>query len=163
MRENDEKFLREAIRLAGEARASGNQPFGAILIGPDGSVLGEGRNTAATTGDPTGHAEINLVREACPGIDHTLLAGAVMYASAEPCPMCAGAIFWSGIGRLVYGAGSRKVYALLGEPPDQFRLSCREVLWSGRRRVQVDGPLLEDEALEVFAGYRNDDTVRRNR
>lgn len=153
MRETDEKHLRHALRLAHAAREKGNNPFGAVLVSASGEVLGEGQNNARTTGDPTGHAEINVIREVCPSLPLEERAGAVLYASGEPCPMCAAALFWSGVGRLVFGASSRKAYALLGDPPEQLRLSSREVLWSGRRKVEVEGPVMEDEALEVFADW----------
>jgi tRNA(Arg) A34 adenosine deaminase TadA len=149
----DLQHLRTAIAVARRAREHGNRPFGALLVAADGRVLAEAENTQLTSGDCTGHAELNLIRER--GASHTRdeLAGATLYASAEPCAMCAGAVFWSGIGRLVFGLGSGDIYAMAGDPPEQLRLSCRDVLASGRRAVVVEGPALEDEARRLFEGF----------
>jgi tRNA(Arg) A34 adenosine deaminase TadA len=153
MNDADLDHLRAAIALARRAREQGNRPFGALLVAADGRVLGEGENTASITGDPTGHAELNLIREVCSGYTRDELAGATLYASGEPCPMCAAALFWSGIGRLVYGLSARAIYEMAGDPPEQLRLSAREVLASGGRAVAVEGPVLEAEAGEVFTGF----------
>jgi tRNA(adenine34) deaminase len=153
MNDADLRHLRAAIAAARQAREHGNRPFGAVLVGADGRVLGEGENTQATTGDPTGHAELNLIHEVCPAYTREELAGATLYASGEPCPMCAAAIFWSGIGRVVFGISSRAVYEMAGDPPDQLRLSTREVLARGRRPVEVEGPVLEEEARQVFESF----------
>lgn len=153
MHEDDLTHLRAAIALARRARERGNRPFGAVLVAADGRVLGEGENTATTSGDPTGHAELNLIREIAPEYTREALAGATLYASGEPCPMCAAALFWSGIGRLVFGLSARAIYEMAGDPPEQLRLSAREVLASGGRAVAVEGPMLEAEAGEVFAGF----------
>ena len=99
------EHLRRAIALAHEARERGNAPFGAVLIGGEGKVLAEGKNTVTTGGDVTGHAETNLVRRAYVSFDEQTLAASTLYASAEPCPMCSGAVFSAGVGRVVYGLG----------------------------------------------------------
>lgn len=153
MSETDLRHLRSAIGLARRARERGNRPFGAVLVGADGRVLGEGENTVATSGDPTGHAELNLIREVGPRLTAEERAEATLYASGEPCPMCAAAIFWSGIGRVVFGLGSREIYEMAGDPPDQLRLSIRDVLASGGRPVSVEGPVVEEEARAVFEGF----------
>jgi tRNA(adenine34) deaminase len=153
MNDEDLRYLRAAIALARQAREHGNRPFGAVLVGANGRILGEAENTAATTGDSTGHAELNLIREVCPAYPRDELAAATLYASGEPCPMCATAIFWSGIGRVVFGISSHIVYEMAGDPPDQLRLSTRDVLASGRRPVQVEGPVIEEEARQVFEGF----------
>jgi tRNA(Arg) A34 adenosine deaminase TadA len=153
MNQNDPPHLRAAFALARRAREHGDRPFGSVLVAADGRVLAEARNTQLTTRDCTGHAEMNLIREQCPGHGRDELAGATLYASGEPCPMCAAAIFWSGIGRVVFGLSSRTLYEMAGDPRDQLRLSCREVLASGRRDVTVVGPVLEDEARQVFEGF----------
>lgn len=153
MSERDLRHLRAAIDLARRARERGDRPFGAVLVGADGRVLGEGENTVATSGDATGHAELNLVREVGPRLTAEERAGSTLYASGEPCPMCAAAIFWSGIGRVVFGLGSREIHQMAGDSPDQLRLSARDVLASGGRRVSVEGPVLEEEARAVFRGF----------
>ena len=153
MNHSDLLHLRAAIDLARRARERGNRPFGAVLVSAEGRVLGEGENTASSTGDPTGHAELNLIREVGPRLTAEERAGSTMYASGEPCPMCAAAIFWSGIGRVVFGLGSREIYEMAGDPPDQLRLSIHEVLASGGRPVVVEGPSIEEEARRVFEGF----------
>lgn len=153
MNDADLTHLRAAIAAARRAREHGDSPFGAVLVRADGRILGEGENTEVTTGDPTGHAELNLIRKVCPAYTRGELAGSTLYASGEPCPMCAAGIFWSGIGRVVFGISSRAVYEMAHDPPDQLRLSIREVLASGQRHVQVEGPVMEEEARQVFDGF----------
>lgn len=148
--QDDIRYLRRAIELSRQARAKGNGAYGAILVHADGRVLAEAENNQVTGRDGTGHAEMNLVRVASERFDAATLAGATLYASAEPCAMCAGAVFWSGVRRLVYALGSERNYALLPPSNDELRLGCREVLARGKRRVDVDGPALEDEAASVF-------------
>lgn len=152
--ERDADHLRRAMALAREARKEGNAPFGAVLIGGDGRVLAEGKNTVNTEGDVTGHAETNLIQAVSRSVDARTLASSTLYASAEPCAMCSGAIFWSGVGRVVYGLSAGRIYELF--PPDEenpvMRLPCREVLATGTRRTEVVGPALEEEAELVFEG-----------
>lgn len=150
LEEVDIRYLRKAIELSRSAKAKGNGAYGAVLVGADGRVLAEAENNQATDRDPTGHAEMNLVRIAGRRFDVQTLAGATLYASAEPCAMCAGAVFWSGVKRLVYALGSERNYALLPSSGDELRMGCREVLGRGGRSVEVVGPALEDEAARVF-------------
>ena len=150
----DEGFLRRALELASEARASGNHPFGALLVGPDGTVLAEARNSVVTERDATGHAETNLVRLA--GRVDADLRACTLYTSTEPCAMCAGAIYWSGIGRVVYGLSEVELLELTGTGnPDNptLALPSREVFARGQRPVVVDGPSLEAEARAVHDGF----------
>jgi tRNA(Arg) A34 adenosine deaminase TadA len=148
--EHDADHLRRAIGLAREARELGDAPFGAVLIGDDGTVLAEARNTAGTERDVTAHAEMNLIRAA----DTRTLASSTLYASSEPCAMCSGAIFWAGVRKVVYGLGAARIYQMF--PPDDKRpaihLPCRDVLGAGAREIEVVGPMLEAEGLQVFEG-----------
>lgn len=141
--------LRAALRLAARAKARGDDPFGAILADGNGVRIAEAMNTLVTDGDRAGHAETNLVREISGRLSREELARCTLYASAEPCPMCSGAIYWSGIGRVVYAVGHERVYALLGGG-DALPIGCREILARGSRGVVVVGPVLEEEGSAVF-------------
>lgn len=101
---NDEPFLREAIRLAREHMLAGDGgPFGAVIV-RDGEVIARGWNRVATTNDPTAHAKVVAIREACARAGNFWLKGCVLYASCEPCPMCLAAIYWARMERLVFAA-----------------------------------------------------------
>lgn len=150
--ERDEQFLRQAFAVARRSREHGNYPYGALLVSGDGEVLLEAENTVVSGKDCAGHAEVNLVREAARRFDPAVLSGSVVYASAEPCAMCAGALFWGGVGRLVYGLSKRRggeVEREKGAGP-QLPLECRAVLAAGERVIDVEGPALEDEAEFVL-------------
>lgn len=150
----DEEFVRRAIAIGRRARDTGNQPFGALLVTADGQVLAEGQNTEETTRDCTGHAETNAVRDAGREYDADVMAGATLYSSNEPCPMCAAAIFWSGVRRLVYGLSGDDLYDEVGALPGlQMRLSARELYARCAQPVEVVGPMLRDEALALQEGY----------
>lgn len=153
MTESDLVHLRRALTLARQARERGNRPFGAVLVDEQGVVRLEAKNTQVTSGDPTGHAEINLVRDAAERFLPEVLEGCTVYASAEPCGMCAGALFWSRVRRVVFALSSPRLYVLAGNPRDQLRVRCAEVLATGERPVEVEGPAIEDEAAEVFQGF----------
>jgi tRNA(Arg) A34 adenosine deaminase TadA len=141
--------------VARRSREHGNHPFGALLAGQDGRVLLEAENTVVTTGDCTGHAETNLIREACQQLTAEDLASATVYTSTEPCAMCAAAMYWAGIPRVVFGLAEAELYAITGADPKNPTLSlpCREVFGRGQRRVEVIGPLLESEARSVHDGF----------
>src|SRR5580692_3881599 len=104
--------MRRAIELSRESVSEGGGPFGAVVV-LDGRVLGEGKNRVVADGDPTAHAEINAIRNACRTQGSHSLQGAVIYTSCEPCPMCLGAIWWAGISRIVF-ANSRDAASNIG-------------------------------------------------
>lgn len=151
---DDAVHLRRAIALADEGRARGNRPFGAVVIGADGTVLAEAFCNTGETGDCTGHAETNAVRQVSPRYSREELAGATLYSSAEPCVMCAGAIFWSNIGRVVFGIDAERLRAFRGERLDQrdAELSCRDVFAAAPNGIDCLGPALIDEAGKSHIG-----------
>lgn len=150
MIEPDQRYLRYAIMIADRAREHGNRPFGALLVSDRGRILLEAENTQVATSDCTGHAETNLLREASRCFPRRLLSRCTLFVNAEPCPMCAGAIFWSGVGRVVFGLSSERHYALTNEDPDRLLEHCAEVLARGTHHVEVYGPMIEEEAEQVF-------------
>ena len=151
----DRRLIRRAIELAWSARQSGNHPFGALLAAADGTILLEAENSVGTTGDCTGHAETNLMRSASQQFPRKTLAAATLYSSAEPCAMCAGAIYWGGVGQVVYGLSERELLRLTGANAENptLDLPCREVFARGQRPLSVIGPFLEEEARAVHAGF----------
>ena len=156
----DETLLRRAFDVAARSRLGGDHPFGAILAGPQGEILLEQGNAfAASGGDRTAHAE-RLLASRATIFDLDFLAKCTVYSSAEPCAMCAGAIYWAGIGRLVYGMSERSLKAMTGAHRDNptLDLACRAVFAAGQRRVEVVGPLLEDEAAELQKSFWRDET-----
>jgi tRNA(Arg) A34 adenosine deaminase TadA len=152
--ELDEHFLRQSFAVACRALTHGNHPFGAILVDEHGNVLLEAENGYMPALDRTGHAERLLATKACTTFSADVLAKATLYSSAEPCAMCAGAIYWAGIGRVVYGLSERRLRGITGNHPENptLDLPCRKVFRSGQRPTKVIGPLLEDEAAALHAG-----------
>jgi tRNA(Arg) A34 adenosine deaminase TadA len=150
----DAEHLRRAIALSADGRNRGNRPFGAVVVGADGTLLAEAWCNTAETGDCTGHAETSAVRLVSPKHGRDVLAGATLYSSAEPCVMCAGAIFWSSIGRVVYGIDAVRLRHYRGERADQrdAELSCRDVFAASPHPITCIGPVLADEAAAVHAG-----------
>lgn len=155
--EADVEHLRSAVAIARRSRDHGNHPFGALLAGPDGSVLLEAENTVTTQRDATGHAETNLVRLATAGYDVEFLRNCTLYTTTEPCAMCSGAIYWSGIGRVVYALGEDQLLAMTGANPENptMALPCRQVFAAGQREVPVVGPVDLPEARAIHDGFWN--------
>ncbi|MCV3205281.1 nucleoside deaminase [Mesorhizobium sp. YC-39] len=149
-----EHHLRQAFKVAIRAQETGNHPFGAILVGPDGAVLMEQENAFNPTRDMTGHAERVLMTRASQGYEPAFLRQCTMYTSAEPCAMCAGAAYWAGIGRVVYGLGESELKAITGNHPENptLDLPCRVVFEAGQRTVEVIGPMLVEEAAKLHEG-----------
>lgn len=148
------RFVRAAIKIAQNAREKGNHPFGALLVDQDGKVLLKAENTVVTERDCTGHAETNLMRKASRQYDPEFLATCTLYTSAEPCPMCSGAIFWGNVQRVVYGLGEEGLYEMIGDDAEEvLYLPCREVFKRGRKPIEVIGPVLEEEARQVHEGF----------
>lgn len=152
---DDERFLRRSFDVARRAQAHGNHPFGALLVGPDGEVLLERENGFLPERDMTGHAERLLATDACRAQTPDLLARCTLYSSAEPCAMCAGAIYWAGIGRVAYGLSERRLRTITGDHPENptLDLPCRTVFAAGQRATEVVGPLLEDEAAALHEAF----------
>jgi len=148
-------LLRRAIALSATAVEHGNHPFGALLVDAGGAVLLEAENTVVTTRDVTGHAETNLVRLACSTYDGPTLATCTLVSSCEPCAMCAGALYWAGIGRLVFALSEASLGGLTGDDPENptMSLPSRTVLGAGQRATVVEGPFLEDEAAVPHRGF----------
>ena len=117
----------------------------------DGKVIVErGNTTAQGDGDPTQHAELVASAGAWRVLGTDEMNDATLYASTEPCVMCAGAAYWTGIGRVVYGMSNRRLFEFTGDDPEHtsFALPCRDILLNGQRPITVIGPLLEAEAAQ---------------
>lgn len=153
--ERDLELLQHSIELAKQSRTRGDHPFGALLANSDGVVLLESMNTGGTKGDATGHAERNLMTEACTTYDTAFLRTCTMYTSAEPCAMCAGSVYWAGVGRVVHGMSEKALKDLIGPDPENLTmdLPCVAVFAAGQRSVEVVGPLLSEESAVVHEGF----------
>jgi tRNA(Arg) A34 adenosine deaminase TadA len=153
---SDLQYLRHAIALAATSPARGKHPFAALIVDAHGEVLAEAGNAFGwPDGDATGHAELLAVRDASRRFPLARLAPATLYSSAEPCAMCAGAVYWSGLGRVVYALSEARLLTLTGAHPENptLALPCREVFAHGQRAIVVIGPLLEDEAAVPHLGF----------
>ncbi len=146
--------MREVFAVARRARAHGNRPFGALLVAANGAVLAAAENAQITDEQVLAHAEMNLLHRAVKEFSPDVLAASTLYTSAEPCAMCAGAIFWSGISRLVYGLSGVRLHELTGFSQQMLVASARDVLDRAGRRVEVVGPIFEAEAESLFADWR---------
>jgi tRNA(Arg) A34 adenosine deaminase TadA len=149
------EHLKTAISAAWRARENGNHPFGAVLVDEHDQVVLQAENTVITGQDATGHAETNLVRLATRQFSPEVLARCTLYTSTEPCAMCAGAIYWSNIGRVIYALSEIDLYEIIGPSPEQLLLPCREVFAHSERRIEVLGPepSLDMEARAVHNGF----------
>jgi guanine deaminase len=151
MSESDETFMRLAIGLAREGmEKNAGGPFGAIVV-QNGEVIGEGCNRVTSANDPTAHAEIVAIRQACARLDSFQLTGCVIYTSCEPCPMCLGAIYWARPDK-VFFACTREDAARIGFD-DQFIYEEIEKPLGARQLPILN--LLHDEGGKVFESWDN--------
>lgn len=151
-----EEYIRRAISLAAEHSASGlNGPFGALVVRED-RIVGEGWNRVVENRDPTAHAEIMAIREACRRLNTHVLGDCAIYSSSEPCPMCLSAIHWARIPRVYFSCSAEDAEAAGFDDTKIFVEMGRE--WDQRR---LEGhQLLREEGLEVFAEWaRNPDRI----
>ena len=149
-------LLREAIAESFASRERGRHPFGAVVADEHGAIVARrGNNSMPPQGDPTQHAELTAAAHATEHLTTAQLARATLYTSAEPCVMCAGAIYWTGIGRVVYALSEERLLGLTGDNPENptFALPCREVFARGQRAIEVCGPMLEEEAAAAHIGF----------
>ncbi len=143
--EKDNEYMRRAIALADESVRRGGGPFGAVIV-KDGVIIAEGSNSVTILNDPTAHAEVSAIREACRRLGTFQLDGCTIYTSCEPCPMCLGAIYWAGIKQIFYG-NNRKDAADIGFADDFIYEELERPLEARRLPIL---PLLREEAQESF-------------
>lgn len=136
---DDTYFLREAIRLAQEGMTNNlGGPFGAVVV-KNGEIIGRGCNQVTSNSDPTAHAEVVAIRDACRNLKDFQLKGCTVYASCEPCPMCLGAIYWARPDRIVFAAShhdaadlagfdDRFIYQEIALPPSQRQIPMQQLL-----------------------------------
>lgn len=142
---NNEQLMRRAIALSIESVNSGGGPFGAV-IARNGEIVAEGSNNVTLHHDPTAHAEVSAIREACRKLDTFDLSGCDIYTSCEPCPMCLGAIYWAHIDKIYY-ANDRRDAADIGFDDDFI---YQEIALKPTERTKPSEILLREEAIEAF-------------
>lgn len=143
------QFMRMAIDLALEnVRSGGGGPFAAVVV-KDGAVVASGVNRVTSTNDPTAHAEVTAIREACRKLGNFQLIGCEIYSTCEPCPMCLGAIYWARPAR-VYFAATRADAAAAGFDDSLIYDEISRPI--GERRIPMQ-ELLRDEALTIFEAW----------
>lgn len=142
-------FMEEALRLSKAAAQHGNEPFGAVLV-KDGAIVYSNENQVHSASDPTFHAEAGLLRRFCAETGITDLREYTLYSSCEPCFMCSGAMVWTRLGRLVYGASNRDLCAIFGEEGSD----CSHLVFShSDHQPDVTAGVLRQECLEVLQAY----------
>ena len=145
------KFMREAIRLsARQMRAGKGGPFGAVVV-RKGEIVGRGVNAVTSANDPTAHAEVMAIREACRKLKTFKLDDCELYTSCEPCPMCLAAIYWARLRRVFYG-NTRKDAAKIGFDDDAI---YRELAMPLPKRSLPMKQLLRDEAASAFTEWQD--------
>ena len=145
----DREYVERTIRLAEESVEAGNTPFGALLV-VDGEVVAEARNETRTEADVTAHPELTLARWAARELDPAERAACTMYASTEPCPMCATAIHYAGIGRVVFGVDGETLGELSG---GVVPIPCEEVIRRADGDTTVEGPIAVEAAMAVHDDF----------
>lgn len=145
MHDEDVRFMGLALELARKAEENGEAPVGAVVV-LAGKVIGEGGNSPIATSDPTAHAEIIALRQAAGAIGNYRLEGATLYATLEPCVMCAGALVHARIKRLVFGARDLR----FGGVRSKFRIADSELL---NHRVEIEEGILGGESLRILQEF----------
>lgn len=145
----DKAFMEKAIALSASAVANGNEPFGAVLV-KNGEIVYTNENQIYTKHDPTFHAEMGLIRRFCEETAITDLSEYTLYSSCEPCFMCCGAMVWTRLGRLVYGASDMELCALLGVEGSACAKTVFEAMGG---KTAVTAGVLREEALAVLKEY----------
>ena len=154
---SDDKFILRAIELGRLSihRSTGG-PFGAVVVLND-KIIGEGSNSVTSQNDPTAHAEINAIRNACLHLGSYSLEGAVLYTSCEPCPMCLGAIFWARISKVVFAATKGDASAIGGFDDDHF---YEEINAPWEKRIIAHEEIMRAEGQKLFEEWKqNSDRI----
>ncbi|HET6244275.1 MAG: nucleoside deaminase [Bacteroidetes bacterium] len=148
---SEEKFMREAIKLSLDNVKSGEGgPFGAVIV-KDGKIIARGRNLVSSTNDPTAHAEMVAIREACKNLESFQLEDCDIYTSCEPCPMCLGAIYWARPKAVYYGNTKQDAAEILFD--DDFIYNELAIPMDSRKLKFKQ--LLAEEAIQAFIDWRN--------
>lgn len=152
-----EYYLRRCIELAKSAVENGNMPFGAVLVDSEGQIVLEQENIEITESDCTGHAETQLMVKASKKFDKEFLWGCLLYTTAEPCVMCAGAIYWGNVGKVIFGLSEKDLLEITGDDEQNptFDLPCREVFGRGQKDIEVIGPIkgMKEEISELYLDF----------
>ena len=149
--DKDQYFMQRAIELAEKGMNSGaGGPFGAVVVNSAGEIVGEGHNQVTTSNDPTAHAEVVAIRNACKNLNDFQLEGCTIYTSCEPCPMCLGAIYWARPARIIFGC-SRQDAADIGFDDDFI---YREINVDFPERKIATSQLLQQQAIQVFRKWQ---------
>ncbi len=149
----DQRFLNLALGEAQRGAEEGEVPIGCVLV-KDGRILGRGYNRMEALRDPTAHAEVLAIGAACQALENWRLDGCTLYVTLEPCPMCAGAILNSRIGRVVFGARDKRLGAL----GSTYNILEKNPI---NREVQVDGPVMEEECLGMLQDFFREIRARK--
>jgi guanine deaminase len=150
MTSSEQNFLERAIELSRQGMQSGKGgPFGCVIV-KDGQIIGEGYNQVTTANDPTAHAEVVAIRNACKTLNSFQLTGCDVYASCEPCPMCLGAIYWARPERVIYANTKKEASAIHFD--DQFIYDEIDKPDNEREIVFIHHP--HQRAIEVFEEWK---------
>ena len=148
-----EYFMREAIRLAREGMIAGEGgPFGAVVV-KDGKIIGRGNNKVLQLNDPTAHAEVVAIRDACKHLGTFQLDGCDIYTSCEPCPMCFGAVYWARPARLFFACNQQDAAAIGFDDAFIYHESDKP---AGQRKISFS-EMLRDEGLGLFKEWATSD------
>jgi tRNA(Arg) A34 adenosine deaminase TadA len=151
----DRERVERAIELAEESVEMGNTPFGALIV-VDGEIVGEGHNETRSNDDLAAHPEMTLARWAGRELDDDERARCTMYASTEPCPMCATAIHYAGLDRVVYGVSGETLDELTG---GVVTIPCEEVIRRADGDTTVEGPIATEAAMALHESFYGDDSA----
>ena len=150
MKDKHRFFLQQAIQLASKGMtANEGGPFGAIIVDKNGVIIGRGNNKVTSTNDPTAHAEVVAIRDACKNLNSFQLEGCTLYTSCEPCPMCLGAIYWARPEKVIFAAG-RADAAKIGFDDDFI---YQEIPLPIEKRQIPTEQLLREEGIAVFDAW----------
>ncbi len=150
-------YLQEANKEAQKAREAGNTPFGAVLVNAEGEIVLRQGNAENDLHDATAHAERMLASRASQLFDKEYLWGCTLYTTCEPCPMCTGAIYWTNIGRIVYGVSEKRLLEMTGsdEKNPTFSMGAEAVIAAGQKKIVLEGPTpeIEKDVVKVHEGF----------
>lgn len=144
-----ERYIREVNKLAYQSAQKGNDPFAALLV-KDEKIVASTMDYSVEKSDPTAHAELDLIRNFCQENNVFTLEGYTLYSSSEPCVMCSGAIHWAKIKHVVFSVSQQRLNRASN---GKRKPSCDSIVNVGKSRVEVVGPILEDEGFQVFIDF----------